>query len=251
MTLAQYPEYADEYKRLTALIDGLQLHGEPQIRWIHRASQRIVEGEESLGIFSSSFNPLTVAHARMMETARASYNLKEILLLLAKANVDKEVFGLTLAERLLTLKLYAISREYVSVAACSHGRFAEKLRALQATLPASTYFSFIVGYDTFVRIFDAKYYTDIHSDLKFLFGRCRLIVANREAHNSDAVMKFLERPEVRPFAKYIDLIELPRFYADISSTHIRKQIERGDSIDSLVPHCVGQFLSETHAYRSK
>ena len=29
MTLAQYPEeYADEYKRLTALIDGLQLHGE-------------------------------------------------------------------------------------------------------------------------------------------------------------------------------------------------------------------------------
>ena len=251
MTLALYPEYADEYKRLTALIDGLQQHGEPQIRWIHRTSQRIVDGVESLGIFSSSFNPLTVAHARMVETARASYNLTEILLLLAKANVDKEVFGLTLAERLLALKRYAISRENVSVAACSHGRFVEKLRALQAALPGSTHYSFIVGYDTFVRIFDAKYYTDIHGDLEFLFDRCRLIVANRESHNSDTVMKFLERPEVRRYASYVDLIELPGFYADISSTQIRKQIERGVPIDSLVPHCVGEFLSETHAYRLK
>ena len=251
MTLAQYPEYADEYKRLTALIDGLQLHGEPQIRWIHRATQRIVAGEERLGIFSSSFNPLTVAHARMIETARADYNLKEILLLLAKANVDKEVFGLTLAERLLTLKLYASSRENVSVAVCSHGRFIEKLRALQAAHNPNTDFSFIVGYDTFVRIFDAKYYTDIHADLEFLFGQCRLIVANRESHNSNAVMKFLERPEVSRYATYIDLIELPGFYADISSTQIRTQIERGVPINSLVPQCVGEFLSETHAYRSK
>ncbi len=251
MRFSQYPEYADDYNRLIELLAQLQHHAEPQIRWVHRATKRIVADEEKLGIFSGSFNPLTVAHVKMMETAGANFNLQEILLLLAKANVDKNVFGLSLADRLLMLKLYAISREDISVAVCSHGRFIEKLRALKVAYPPSTHFSFIVGYDTFVRIFDAKYYTDIHTALKSFFDRCRLIVANREAHNADAVRKFLELPEIRRYAKYIDLIQLPSFYAEISSTQIRTQIERGDSIDSLVPPCVGEFLSATHAYRSK
>ena len=251
MRFSQYPEYVDEYSRLTELLAQLQQHAEPQIRWVHRATKRIVADEERLGIFSGSFNPLTVAHVKMMETARANSNLQEILLLLAKVNVDKEVFGLSLADRLLMLKSYAIDREDVSVAACSHGRFIEKLRALKAAYPPSTQFSFIVGYDTFVRIFDARYYTDIHSALKSLFDRCRLIVANREVHDVDTVREFLELPEVRRYAKYIDLIELSSFYADISSTQIRTQIERGDSIDSLVPSVVQEFLSATHAYRSK
>ena len=251
MTFAQNPAYADEYRRLTELIDELHLHREPQIRWIHRASQHIVGDAERLGIFSGSFNPLTVAHVRMMETARTNSNLQEILLLLAIANVDKDVFGLTLADRLLALKFYAASREDVSVAACSHGRFIEKLRALKAACPQNTHFSFIVGYDTFVRIFDAKYYIDIHTALKSLFNQCRLIVANRDAHNADAVREFLKLPGVRPFAKYIDLIELPGFYANISSTQIRTQIENGDAIDNLVPSAVQDFLSATHAYRSK
>lgn len=251
MRFAQYPEYADAYSRLTEILDLLQPHGEPQIRWVHRAKKRIAADEERLGIFSGSFNPLTVAHVKMMETAGANSNLQEILLLLAKANVDKKVFGLSLAERLLMLKLYASSREDVSVAACSHGRFIEKLAALKAVYSPSTRFSFIVGYDTLVRIFDAQYYTDFGTALESLFNRCRLIVANRETNDAEAVNKFLEQQEIRAFAENIDIIELPSFYAEISSTQIRKQIERGDSIDSLVPPSVSEFLSAANAYRSK
>ncbi len=251
MRFAQYPEYVDEYSRLIELLAQLQHHAEPQIRWVHRATKRIVADGGKLGIFSGSFNPLTIAHVKMIEKAGANFNLQEILLLLAKANVDKDVFGLSLADRLLMLKLYAMSREDVSVAACSHGRFIEKLRAFKTAYPPSTHFSFIVGYDTFVRIFEAKYYADIHTALRSLFDRCRLIVANRDTHNADTVREFLELPEVRRYAKYIDFIELPSFYAEISSTQIRTQIERGDSIDRLVPPCVGEYLSVTQAYRSK
>ncbi len=250
MSLAQYADYADEYICLTKLLGQLHHHGEPQARWVHRASKHIVAGGNKLGIFSGSFNPLTVAHAKMIAAAAANFNLQETVLLLAKANVDKNVFGLSLADRLLMLKRYAVSREDVSVAACSHGRFIEKLRALEAVYPPNTYFSFIVGYDTFVRIFDPKYYTDMNTALESLFDRCRLIVANRESENADAVNKFLEQPEIRAFAENIDIIELPCFYAELSSTQIRTQIARGDSIDSLVPPSVRDFLSTTNAYQS-
>lgn len=248
MSLAQY---ADEYSRLAKLLEKLQHHGQPQVSWVHRAPKHISAGGGNLGIFSGSFNPLTVAHAKMIGTAAENLNLQETVLLLAKANVDKEVFGLSLAERLLMLKQYAVSRDDVSVAACSHGRFTEKLRALEHAYPPNTYFSFIVGYDTFVRIFDPKYYTDIRSALESLFNRCRLIVANRETNNADAVYKFLEQPEIRAFAANIDIIELPGSYAELSSTQIRTRIERGDSIDNLVPPSVREFLSAANPYRSK
>ena len=251
MRFAEPSAYADEYRRLMALIDQLQPHGEPRIRWVYRASKYINSNGKRLGIFSGSFNPLTLAHVKMIEAAQADFNLEEVLLLLAKANVDKDVFGLSLADRLLTLKLYAVSRENFSVAVCSHGRFIEKIEALQIVYPHNTHFSFIVGYDTFVRIFDPKYYTDMHGALQALFDQCRLIVANRNKDNVDSVRKFLDTPEHRRYASYIDLVELPSFYAGISSTAVRIRLERGDSIDHLVPPMIQEFIRATHAYRPK
>ena len=47
----------------------------------------------------------------MIEAAQKKYDLDEILLILARANVDKGVFGLSLADRLLMLKEYTVNRE--------------------------------------------------------------------------------------------------------------------------------------------
>ena len=231
-------------------MDQLDPNGEPQIRWVYRANRHIKKSGRRLGIFSGSFNPLTVAHIEMIEAAQKKYHLDEILLILARANVDKGVFGLSLANRLLMLAQYAANREDFSVAACSHGKFIEKIEALKPAYPPSTHFSFIVGYDTFIRLFDPKYYTDLHGALEVLFNQCRFIVANRQDYNADAVRLMMENPDYRRYAGCIDLIELPDFYAEISSTDIRVQIQAGNSVNHLVPSEVQEFLKAVQAYQA-
>ena len=250
MVAIQTAEHFDENHHLDALVDQLDPNGEPQIRWVYRAAQHIKEGGRRLGIFSGSFNPLTVAHIKMIEAAQSKYDLDEILLILARANVDKGVFGLSLADRLLMLKAYTANRENFSVAACSHGKFIEKIEALKPAYPSGTHFSFVVGYDTFVRLFDSKYYTDLHAALEALFDQCRFIVANRQDYDAAAVRQVMEAADYRRYASGIDLIELPDFYAEISSTDIRSQIQAGKSVDHLVPREVQGFLKAVQAYQA-
>lgn len=243
-------KHSDADCDLEVLVDQLDPNGVPQIRWVYRAARHINRGGQRLGIFSGSFNPLTVAHIKMIEAAQQKYDLEEILLILARANVDKGVFGLSLADRLLMLKEYTVNRENFSVAACSHGKFIEKVEALKSAYPPGSHFSFIVGYDTFIRLFDPKYYTDLHSVLEALFDQCRFIVANRQDYDADAVRQVMEVPDYRRYASGIDLIELPDFYAEISSTDIRAQIQAGNSVDHLVPSEVQGFLKAVQAYQA-
>ena len=245
----QTSKHSDEVRHLEKLVDQLDPNGAPQIRWVYRAAGHITMGGQRLGIFSGSFNPLTVAHIEMIEAAQKKYDLDEILLILARANVDKGVFGLSLSDRLLMLKEYTAHREGFSVAACSHGKFIEKIEALKPAYPPGTDFSFIVGYDTFIRLFDPKYYTDLHGALEALFEQCRFIVANRQDYDVDAVRQVMEASDYRRYASGIDLIELSDFYAEISSTDIRAQIEAGNSVDHLVPSEVQGFLKSVQAYR--
>ena len=243
-------KHFDENRRLEMLVDRLNPNGEPQVGWVYRAAQQIKTVGRKLGIFSGSFNPLTVAHIEMIEAAQKKYDLDEILLILARANVDKGVFGLSLADRLLMLKLYAANREDFSVAACSHGKFIEKVEALKPVYPPGTHFSFIVGYDTFIRLFDPKYYTDLHGALEALFDQCRFVVANRQNYDADAVKRVMDDPDYRRYAGRIDLIELPDFFAEISSTDIRAQIQAGNSVDDLVPTEVQEFLKTVQPYQA-
>ena len=248
MNPLQELQRTDEYPSLVTMINQLDLNGEPQIGWVHRATNCIRDDGKRLGIFSGSFNPLTVAHVKMIEEAQAQSDLEEILLLLAKANVDKGVFGFSLADRLLMLKRYAIGRNDFSVAACSHGRYVEKMKALKMVYPPRTAYSFIVGYDTLVRIFDSRYYTDIHAELEPFFNQCRFIAANRKEHNVDAIEQFLAEPEHKRYASNVDVIELPDFYAEVSSTAIRDHILRGDSINHLVPETIGEYIKATKVH---
>ena len=235
-----------EYESLFQLVNQLDPAAPPRVELVHRCAQPIREIGKKLGIFSGSFNPLTVAHIKMIEEAQARFQLDELLLLLAKANVDKGIFGLPLAARLLTLKKYAESQpcqsSRLSIGACSHGRYIDKVTALRAVFPPETEFYFIVGYDTLIRIFDAKYYTAFHADLRTLFSACRFIVANRAEADINTIEGFMAQPEVRPYIPHVSCIVLPDVYADMSSTVVRRRLEQGKSIEHLVPSVISEFL---------
>ncbi len=228
-------EHHPDYDRYTELFNRLDPAASPQIELIHRAESAISKPGKRLGIFSGSFNPLTLAHTKMIEDTIPEYQLDELLLLLAKANVDKTVFGLPLAARLLTLKRYTKNREKFSVGVSSHGRYIDKVSALKVILPPETEFHFIVGYDTLVRIFDPKYYTDFHTELGELFVDARFIVANRAEADVETIASFMDQPEIRQYTPYVSCLLLPDVYAYMSSTEVRELLERGEAIEHLVP----------------
>ena len=242
MNLAQELRHTDEYYGLSAMIDRLDSNGDPEIAWAHRAPKCIQSEGKPLGIFSGSFNPLTVAHVKMIEESQAQFGLEEILLCLAKSNVDKGVFGFSLADRLLMLKRYAMQRGDVSVAACSHGRYVDKIKAIRTVYPPRTSCLFITGYDTLTRLFDSKYYADMHAELEPLFDQCRFITANRKEYNADAIQRFLSEPKLRHYARNINVIELPDAYAEVSSTAIRERLQRKAPIDCLVPAVIHDYI---------
>ena len=240
--LIQKCENYPDYGRYTELFNRLDPSALPQIELVHRAAPPILKGGKKLGIFSGSFNPLTLAHTRMVEDTAAKYQLDELLLLLAKANVDKAVFGLPLAARLLTVKKYAESRQAFSVGVSSHGRYIDKAAALKSIFPPDTEFHFIVGYDTLVRIFDTKYYTDFHAELQELFVSARFIVANRAEADIKTIASFMAQPEIRQYTSYVSSILLPDVYAYMSSTQVRELLVRGEAIEHLVPSSILAML---------
>ena len=240
--LIQKCENHPDYERYTELFDRLDPAASPRIALVHRAEPPISECGKKLGIFSGSFNPLTLAHTKMIEETIVEYQLDELLLLLAKANVDKGVFGLPLAARLLTLERYTKIREKFSVGVSSHGRYIDKVTALKAILPPDTEFHFIVGYDTLVRIFDPKYYTDFHAELGELFIEARFIVANRGESDIQTIESFLNQSEIRRYAPYVSCLLLPDVYAYMSSTEVRELLERGEAVEHLVPPSILAML---------
>jgi len=178
----------------------------------------------------------------MIEDTLTTYQLDEVLLLLAKANVDKDIFGLPLAARLVTLKKYATDHQRFSVGVSSHGRYIDKVTALKAIFPSETEFHFIVGYDTLVRIFDPKYYTNFHAELQELFTSARLIVANRAEAGIKTIESFMEQPEIHRYTSYVSGLLLPDTYAYMSSTEARELLERDEAIKHLVPSSILAML---------
>lgn len=242
--LRRYLQRRAELPELQQIIDPLAPEGRPQLAVIQPAEAGIIQFEirtpkseirNSLGVLSSAFNPLTQAHVRMAELAMQEYQLAEVMFELSKVNVDKRVFGASLAERLWMLKHFVAGRPRLSVAMCSHARFIDKAKAIRTVYPEGTGIYFIVGYDTLVRVFDLKYYDDLEVELRELFDQSQFIVANRGQYSLADVRSFLREPACRPFADKIHLIELDAFHAGLSSTQIRQRLAAGESIAGLAP----------------
>ena len=242
--LIQACERHPDYEGFVELFNGLDPSGLPRIELIHCTASPPHETKK-LGIFSGSFNPLTLAHVRMTEDTLKAYELDEVLLLLAKANVDKDIFGLPLAARLVTLKKYAKDRQKFSVGVSSHGRYIDKVTALKVIFPSETEFHFIVGYDTLVRIFDPKYYTNFHAELQELFVSARFIVANRGEADIKTIEAFMAQPEILRYTSYVSRLILPDTYAYMSSTAVRELLAQDTAIEHLVPPSLLAILDQS------
>lgn len=243
----------EELKFIAKIIEKISSSAEPSAAFVLKAPNRVSELKTPslrLGVLSASFNPLTNAHLKLIEVSQQKYRLDEIALLLAKANVDKDIFGMSLIDRLVMLKLFVQTQNRLdlSVILSSHGRFVEKSESLKKIYLPQTQIYFIVGFDTLIRVFDPKYYADMDLELQTLFSMSRFIAANRGQDEVKAIKSFLAQEYIRKFADKIDLIQQPRPYSDISSTEIRDKIKSKADVSGLIPQIVSNFISATGVY---
>ena len=213
-----------------------------------------------IGIFPASFNPLTLAHVAVIEEARKIFSLEEIILILDIKNIDKDIFGASLEDRLLMLQLFITPFPYYRIGLASHGLFLHKLQALKRIYPDSPGFNFIVGYDTIARVLDNKYYADRERALDDLFSQSRFLVANRYDKGEKEIEEWLTRKENKRFTclpcrhrqgDRIIPFNIPSRYAFITSTYIRDWIKEGKPITELaqwVPEEVLSFIQQTGLY---
>jgi nicotinamide-nucleotide adenylyltransferase len=233
----------EDEKEISELLAGLDPNGPPRLAYVRKAPVGIPEEGGNLLCLSASFNPLTTAHLWLIQEASRLVPPDEVLLVLAKANVDKGAAGFPLERRLLLLRRFAEARLNFSVAATHHGRFVDKVEAIRQHYPETTRLTFSLGLDTLVRLFDAKYYSDRQAELAALFGKGDFIAANRAPEPPEAVLSFLGRPEVAPYAARIQVIHLPADIAAISATEVRARLARGEPATGIVPPEILPLLS--------
>ncbi|MBI2192917.1 MAG: nicotinate-nicotinamide nucleotide adenylyltransferase [Planctomycetes bacterium] len=202
-----------------------------------------------LGVLDASFNPPTHAHLRMLELACEKFGLDGRLLLLAKTNVDKPVFGASLAHRLRMMEILARGLEGSSVGVTAHGRFVDKARALRAAYGPSCSIHLILGFDTLVRLFDPKYYTDPQAALGDLFREAEVLFAHRGGFDPQAEQQLLASGAVKPWASRLHSLRLEAGYAGMSSTEARRRLGPGGiGAEEVVPAKVLAYIREHGLY---
>ena len=166
--------------------------------------------QTDLAVLPGSFNPLHDGH-RGLAAAAAAMCGREVLFELSVTNVDKP----PLAEDELRRRLEQF-KGTGGVLLTRAPRFIEKARVLPGSV-------FVLGWDTFVRLLDARYYGDAEAMRAALLEirdlGCRFLVAGRL---QDGVFETLDAGDVPDeFAGMFEAIPESRFRLDISSTELR------------------------------
>lgn len=198
-----------------------------------------------IAFLPSAFNPPTIAHLSLLQRAAHAAAARPAALLSTR-NVEKAVTGAPLEARIEMLLLARAEGHPIAVLAANAARIIDQVAALEAAFPAADPLP-IVGFDTLVRLFDPRFYTDLTRELDPFFERRRLIAANRGAQPLEAVAEWL-RCNAPEYAHRITLVELEPEVAAVSSTIARQHAARGEPPPVVTP-AIRRYLEERALYR--
>ena len=194
-------------------IEELQREGGP--RWLvaHRDGQVEPEGTVEAGtpLLPGSFNPFHHGHEQLARVA-GRLLAREVSYELAVVNVDKPPLSGNEVRRRL-----AQFEDTATVVLTRAPRFVEKARLFTGS-------SFVIGWDTAVRLVDARYYEDSEQRMTVALEEMRaagvrFIVAGR-THEDE--FRTLEDAHLPPdFASMFEGIPESLFRADVSSSELR------------------------------
>jgi nicotinate-nucleotide adenylyltransferase len=235
---------------LREVVRTLPQGGPPRIQIVKRAERGIQDKKRGvLGVLPASFNPPTSAHQALLMEAGVAVSFDEILLILDRQAMDKELRGAPLEDRLLMLLALFGDDPRISLGISNRGMFLEKVEAMRKVYSRrDTQIYFIVGYDTIVRVLDKKYYGARNKALHSLFAQARFLVANREGCEERDIKELFGLEENRAFAARVLPIALPPAMTRISSSQVRQHLAEGKSVHGLIPSKLEEFIRKQGFY---
>lgn len=215
-----------------------------------RLAFQIVYGAEKLAdhelllVLDSSFNPPHSAHQNLVERAIKHYKNQtlHVLLLLSVNNADKPPKPSTFDKRMEmmclmsdTLKNENISSS-VGITTCA--KFVDKDKIIRQNFSAYSLITYLVGFDTIIRILDPKYYLPqpISEALKEFMTSTNFFCLTRDAGSEvERQMKYcldinqgLHEPTIpREWGSKIRLELNDEKYTSVSSSNIRDTVLNG------------------------
>ncbi|KAJ2377788.1 hypothetical protein IW150_001178 [Coemansia sp. RSA 2607] len=214
-------------------------------------------------------------------------DIDAFLLLLGSSNADKEHTGASLEQRMRMVDMLATTiaqdtsadtwhvwkcREQfdqsnlhnLAIGMVNTPRFVDKCTAVadavrsewtritgqdSTELHVECYFA--MGWDTLIRFFDAKYYTDYAAEINAFFANGgRIAYARRGGISDHDVAAFLARDDVHVHLGSVFELTLPKRVRHISSTDVRLAVR--DSTQSVrdIPPRILEFVNNCRLYRA-
>ncbi|MGO8946282.1 MAG: hypothetical protein ACLQUY_01200 [Ktedonobacterales bacterium] len=217
------------------------------------AGQAEVAGAGRVGLFAGTFNPLTLAHAALVEAAKTSGSIDCVLWILAVASVDKEsVVRATLVDRLVQLVAYVTAVSSGGVVVVNRGLYVDEVDIIRTHVSAGTELVVLVGFDKIVQILDPHYYADPIRSLAELFSRARFLVAPRDKASSADIQALLSTPKNSAYSSRVSVLPLSSQYREDSATVARELAAEpnvaAEDLSGLLPPEGVALALETGAY---
>lgn len=202
--------------------------------------RRLPAGGRCVGLFAGTFNPLTLAHIALVESAMVSAGIDRMLWILAVASIDKEtVARATLVDRLVQLEAYVATVQQYGVLVVNRGLYVEQVTLAHGQLSGDDELVVLVGYDKIVQIMDPRYYKDRTRALDELFQQARFLIAPRGTATGAQLEALLAKPENRPYRSRVSYLPLASLYRDDSATDARLRAAK----PGVTAAELGQFLA--------
>ncbi|CDK27004.1 unnamed protein product [Kuraishia capsulata CBS 1993] len=259
-------------------------------RIIYSTSSAFVTRSTSrICILDSSFNPPHRGHYSLAENA-IHYDFPErnarkdahdksnrsLLLLLSVKNADKVVQPAAFADRIammISLADFAGQSLKVPVALglTSHAKFVDKATAIGKTLteeyrsfhPTEMPLTFLMGFDTLIRVFDPKYYTpaSVRDSLSSFMDLSELFVLTRDdgLHSLDDQKRYIEnirlgKTDTIPKEWYskIHMVDGQKESTAISSSALRRSISSKEDSSIWKPYtidAISEYITAAGLYR--
>lgn len=196
------------------------------------------------GIMGGTFDPIHIGHLLLGEFAYEDFDLDEIWFL-PNGNPPHKTTddsGISLADRIEMVRLATEDIPYFRVnlyeaSAQKHSYTFSTMKALRGLYPDHEFY-FILGADSLFSIEQWKNFREI-------FPSCTILAAMRDDKDAESMKRQIHYLKDK-YSADIRLLQAP--LVEISSTTIRRRIDRGLSIRYMVPDIVADYIECNRLY---